>query len=620
MLRHLLNRAVVTALCFCLFAATQASAGPRGGGGPAPHFAAPAAHFSAPAAHFSAPAAHFSAPAARFAAPAPHYSAPAHFAAPRYSAPPRYFAATRAMPHYAAPHRAYAEMPRGHTAQVQRFDRYAGPSRQATIARTARELNRNAATKPSEVAKIAAKPSDVTKNAVKPSEITKNAVTSKTGFTDNRDQANKGQPVTGAKAGEGQTANLKGQLKGQENLKDTLKGQDNLKGQGQTALNRQNEGAPKLALADAARARVEEAKKTPILKNPVFASTSPRAMGTTPANWTFRGQFAQSAFFHHHHHHHLFIVLGFVGPIFWPYAYDDFVDYCFAPYAYDTFWPYAFDDVYAGIYGGYAPEYYAPVDAYAYAGSPGSERAYSRASRYTTTRANAPAGGGAAARVCSGEAQGLTDFSIQKIADTVQPTQDQQALLDDLKAATVKAVQILQAACPTELPSTATGRLAAMQSRVDAMLQAVQTVRPALERFYQSLNDEQRARFNAMDQGDQQTAQAQGGNLDRLCKGQDLAQARLPIDRIQRTLDLNPAQQDALKALDDATIKSAEILKSQCQATDTLTPTGRLAAMEQRLSAMSKVLDLTQTALTRFYGSLSDEQKARFDRINARQA
>src|SRR5260221_8934096 len=72
MLRHLLNRAVVTALCFCLFAATQASAGPRGGGGgPAPHFAAPAAHFSAPAAHFSAPAAPFSAPAARFAAPAP---------------------------------------------------------------------------------------------------------------------------------------------------------------------------------------------------------------------------------------------------------------------------------------------------------------------------------------------------------------------------------------------------------------------------------------------------------------------------------------------------------------------------------------------------------------------
>src|SRR5260370_20200077 len=145
-------------------------------------------------------------------------------------------------------------------------------------------------------------------------------VTRRTGSRDIGDRPKKGQRGPGEKGGEGKPANLKGQLKGQENLKDTLKGQDNLKGQGQTALNRQNEGAPKLALADAARARVEETKKTPILKNPVFASTSPRAMGTTPANWTFRGQFAQSAFFHHHHHHPLVIVLGFVAPIFWPYA------------------------------------------------------------------------------------------------------------------------------------------------------------------------------------------------------------------------------------------------------------------------------------------------------------
>jgi LTXXQ motif family protein len=344
-------------------------------------------------------------------------------------------------------------------------------------------------------------------------------------------------------------------------------------------------------------------------------------MRTSLSNWTFRGHFAQSAFFRDRdrHHRHIGIVLGFVGVAFWPYAYDDFVDYTFAPYAYDTFWPYAFDDVYAGIYGGYAPEYYAPVDAYAYAGSPSSERAYSRASRYTTTRANAPLAGGSA-RVCSGEAQGLTDFSIQKIVDQVQPTQDQQALLDDLKAATLQAVQILQAACPTDLPSTATGRLSAMRARVDAMLQAVWTVRPALDKFYASLNDEQRARFNAMDQGEQQAAQAQGGDLDRLCKGQDSAQSRLPIDRIDRTLHLSPSQQDGLRALDDATVKAAEILKTQCQSAETLTPTGRLAAMAERLTAMSKALEMTQAALMNFYGSLSDEQKAQFDRINARQA
>jgi hypothetical protein len=62
------------------------------------------------------------------------------------------------------------------------------------------------------------------------------------------------------------------------------------------------------------------------------------------------------------------------------------------------------------------------------------------------------------------------------------------------------------------------------------------------------------------------------------------------------------------------------MLKSQCQAAATLTPTGRLAAMEERLVAMSKALETTQAALDKFYSSLGDEQKAQFDRLNARQA
>ena len=305
-------------------------------------------------------------------------------------------------------------------------------------------------------------------------------------------------------------------------------------------------------------------------------------------------------------------MLGFAGLLFWPYAYDDFIDYTYAPYAYDTFWPYAFDDVYAGIYGGFAPEYYAPEDAYAYAGSSASANAYSRSS---TSGGNA-APSGETARICSGQAQGLTDFSIQKIAQRIEPDQQQQALLNDLKGATAKAIDILQAACPTELPSTPTGRLAAMRARVDAMLQAVETVGPALGKFYASLNDEQRERFNAVDEG-QQAARTHASDTE-LCKSESRAQSRLPIDRIQRTLHLSGDQDDALKALDDATAKSAELLEAKCQPTQTLTPTGRLAAMRDRLVAMQKALQTTQTALNKFYGSLSDEQKAQFDRLNAR--
>jgi hypothetical protein len=359
-----------------------------------------------------------------------------------------------------------------------------------------------------------------------------------------------------------------------------------------------------------------EQRRAPIIRNPVFADQrmARRGGGETPSQLTFRGRFMQSALHDGRHRRHAGIVLGFVGPLFWPYAYSDFVDYTFSPYAYDTFWPYAYDDVFAGIYGGYAPEYYAAEDAYAYAGSPASQRAYDRATN---------AGGGSASqsasaeRICSGEAKGVTDFAIQKIAQQVGPDQKQQDLLDALKAASVKAVDIMQKACPTELPSTPTGRLAAMRARVDVMLKAVEVVRPALDRFYQSLNDEQRERFIAIDQGEQAAHPQRGADLARLCKGEG-SKSGLPIDRIQRTLHLSRDQDAELKALDEATAESAKILQAKCQPDESLTPTGRLAAMEDRLQAMLKALDTTQAALSKFYGSLSDEQKAQFDRISVR--
>src|SRR5581483_6931343 len=255
--------------------------------------------------------------------------------------------------------------------------------------------------------------------------------------------------------------------------------------------------------------------------------------------------------------------------------------------------------------------FYAADDAYAYAGSPGSERVYARA-------ANQPSSSGSADRICSGQAQGVTDFSIQKIADQVQPDQKQQELLDALKAASLKAVGILQQACPSELPSTPTGRLAAMRARVDAMLKAVETVRPALDDFYQSLSDEQRERFIAVDQGDQAGRPQRGADLNHLCQGDLGTKSGLPIDRIKAALRLSPDQDNGLRALDEATIESAKMLQAKCQPDQSLTPPGRLAAMEDRLQAVSKALETTQAALAKFYGSLSDEQKARFDRINAR--
>ena len=86
----------------------------------------------------------------------------------------------------------------------------------------------------------------------------------------------------------------------------------------------------------------------------------------------------------------------------------------------------------------------------------------------------------------------------KQIEETVQPTEAQRGALDNLGTAAAKAADLLKDSCPTQALATPTGRLAAVKARLGAMLEAVKIERPALENFYGSLSDEQKARFNAI--------------------------------------------------------------------------------------------------------------------------
>ena len=134
----------------------------------------------------------------------------------------------------------------------------------------------------------------------------------------------------------------------------------------------------------------------------------------------------------------------------------------------------------------------------------------------------------------------------------MQPTDAQRPALEELRAASSKAIDILKAGCPTDLPSTPTGRLAAMESRLQVMLQAVQTVRPPLDRFYRSLTDEQKARFNAVSPGDESTTGEDQRGLTKFCDERTSGVTDLPIDRIAQVIEPTPAQQAALDELKDA--------------------------------------------------------------------
>ncbi len=101
---------------------------------------------------------------------------------------------------------------------------------------------------------------------------------------------------------------------------------------------------------------------------------------------------------------------------------------------------------------------------------------------------------------CGEPKSGLTQLPIERIDAVIRPAGPQKEALDRMSAATEKAVQELQAACPDDVPLTPIGRLEAMQKRLEAMLQAAKLVQPALDEFYAALSSEQKARFNTLGQ------------------------------------------------------------------------------------------------------------------------
>jgi ABC-type transporter MlaC component len=249
--------------------------------------------------------------------------------------------------------------------------------------------------------------------------------------------------------------------------------------------------------------------------------------------------------------------------------------------------------------------------------------AYGSGSAYASVRQPSSARAGAApvraADLCTAQTAVLTDWPIARIAQAVEPNDEQRAALEEFKAAAATALDSLKASCPTKLPSTPTGRLDAMHRRLDAILQAVRSVRPALEKFYQLLNDEQKARFNALSPDGTEDLPSRR-DLTQVCGEHASGIGSLPIEQIERTVQPNEAQRAAFKKLQDATAQAVVLLKSNCPTYRALTPVVRLEAMEQRLAVMLQAVQTVEPALEQFYGSLSDEQKERFNRLPPRQA
>jgi hypothetical protein len=100
--------------------------------------------------------------------------------------------------------------------------------------------------------------------------------------------------------------------------------------------------------------------------------------------------------------------------------------------------------------------------------------------------------------ICSQQAASFTDLPVERIEQVIQPTAQQRSTFDDLKRATQNTADQLRSSCPSVVPLSPVARVDTVATRLRAMADAIKSIRPALENFYASLTDEQKARFNMM--------------------------------------------------------------------------------------------------------------------------
>ena len=169
--------------------------------------------------------------------------------------------------------------------------------------------------------------------------------------------------------------------------------------------------------------------------------------------------------------------------------------------------------------------------------------------------------------------------------------------------------------CPTTVSFTPTGRLDEMQQRLQGLIQAVTIVSPPLSKFYDSLSDEQKARFNELGvtQGSQGGRRGQASNPPNLQAECGASVKAWPGEQIDRLVQPTDAQRPKLEALQSAAADAANTVKAACPSEVPGTPPARLEAVGTRLQAMLQAVQTIRPALADFYNSLSDDQKARFN-------
>src|ERR1035437_4970098 len=103
-------------------------------------------------------------------------------------------------------------------------------------------------------------------------------------------------------------------------------------------------------------------------------------------------------------------------------------------------------------------------------------------------------GGAGGASLCSSAA--LLDLSLSNIDIMIKTSGIQTTALDELKKVTKDYIDNMARACAGDSPMSVPAKLAAAEKRLEAALTGARKLKPVAEKFYATLNDEQKAQVN----------------------------------------------------------------------------------------------------------------------------
>jgi hypothetical protein len=294
------------------------------------------------------------------------------------------------------------------------------------------------------------------------------------------------------------------------------------------------------------------------------------------------------------------------GPI-WPDAYAEVVGYVFWPNEYrQNLQQHGVGDIVMAVIG--------PLPSRAT-----TVGTAARDTEDTDTIGDATKNADTAAVSCVSSSEKKKTWPAAKIEQAISLDTKQRETFEKLHASYLSGAKSIDSNCHDLAMLTPTRRLEATEQRLWTVRDAGVLIREPLKAFYQSLDDQQRAKFTTNNKpapknhDNARTTDATIGREQQECYGKESSELQRFLKTIEETVRPTQAQRESFETLRKKSSQMAKLLMASCVIPPPSTPLGRLDAADTRLTAINYAATTVDIALNDFYARLSKEQKKRFD-------